>query len=329
MKKLLKWIGLALGVVVLFIAVMLIYMLNSSPTVDEPVDKTVDITEARLERGKYLAWNVTGCIDCHSERDWSKFSGPIIPGTEGKGGQKFDETVARDFPGILYSPNITPAALKTWSDGELLRALTCGVAKDGERVYFPMMPYLALNKASEEDVYSILAYIRTLPVIKNDVAISKIDFPLNIILKMSVPQRFDPQPVPDKNNHIEYGKYLATLSGCKECHSPSEKGEFIQGKEFSGGSEFLFPGGSVNSANISPDSETGIGNWTKEQFVAKFRAFSPDSTQPIAVGEKDFNTPMAWTLYSGMHTEDLEAIYDYLKSQPPVKNKVTVWNPKK
>lgn len=329
MKKLLKWLGIILGAVVLIVAVLVIYLLNASPTVDPPIDKTIEATEARLERGKYLAWHVTGCIDCHSTRDWLKFSGPVVAGTEGKGGQVFDSKIMKDFPATLHSPNITPASLKSWSDGEFLRAITCGVSKDGERVYFPMMPYPALNKATEEDVYSIIAYIRTLAAIENEVPQSTINFPLNIILKMSVPPRYTSQPAPDKNNPVEYGKYLVGMCGCVECHSPSEKGALIKGKEYSGGTEFMLPGGVVRTANITPDEETGIGKWTKEQFVSRFKSFSPDSSELQTVGENDFNTPMAWSLYAGMKTEDIEAIYDYLRTQPAVNNKVNLWEAKK
>lgn len=329
MKKLLKWLGIILGAVVLIVAVLVIYLLNASPTVDPPIDKTIEATEARLERGKYLAWHVTGCIDCHSTRDWLKFSGPVVAGTEGKGGQVFDSKIMKDFPATLHSPNITPASLKSWSDGEFLRAITCGVSKDGERVYFPMMPYPALNKATEEDVYSIIAYIRSLSPIENTVPVSTINFPLNVILKLTVPQQFDPQPAPDKNNPKEYGKYLTALCGCIECHSPSEKGELIKGKEYGGGTEFIFPGGIVRTANISPDENTGIGKWTKEQFVARFKSFSPDSSEMRSVSEDEFNTPMAWSLLSGMNTEDLEAIYEYLRTQPAVNNKVIHWEPNK
>lgn len=329
MKKFLKWFGIILGVAVVLVVVLVLYLTNSSPTVDAPKDIKVEATAGRLERGKYLAWHVTGCIDCHSARDWSKFSGPVVAGTEGKGGQVFDDKIVKDFPAVLHSPNITPAGIGNWSDGELLRALTCGVAKDGRRVYFPMMPYPTLNKAAEEDLYSIIAYIRTLAAAENNVPVSTINFPLNIILKMSVPPRYISQPAPDKNNPVEYGKYLAGLCGCVECHSPSEKGELIKGKEYAGGTEFMMPGGTVRTANITPDAETGIGKWTKEHFVSRFKSFSPDSSELQTVGQNDFNTPMAWSLYAGMKIEDLEAIYDYLRTQPAVNNKVNRWEAKK
>ncbi|MBL0274424.1 MAG: hypothetical protein IPQ06_15500 [Chitinophagaceae bacterium] len=83
-----------------------------------------------MERGEYLALHVAGCIDCHSKRDFAKFSGPVIPGTEGGGGLVFDQKFG--LPGILYGKNITPdneTGIGTWTDEEILRAMTQGSAK--------------------------------------------------------------------------------------------------------------------------------------------------------------------------------------------------------
>lgn len=69
------------------------------------------------------------CLDCHSQRDYSKFAAPLVPGTEGKGGELFGKDLG--FPGDFYSPNITPAGVGNWTDGELFRTITTGVSKDG------------------------------------------------------------------------------------------------------------------------------------------------------------------------------------------------------
>jgi|SRR6185437_1868008 len=81
---------------------------------------TIVKTEARVERGKYLATHVAVCVDCHSTRDWRAFSGPVVAGTWGMGGEIMDHS--KGFPGEIHTPNITPFALKYWTDGELLRA---------------------------------------------------------------------------------------------------------------------------------------------------------------------------------------------------------------
>jgi hypothetical protein len=82
----------------------------------------VEATPERVARGKYVVEHVAVCTDCHSQRDWTRYAGPIKPDTYGVGGEVWDEAV--DFPGRLVSLNITPAALASWSDGEIVRAFT-------------------------------------------------------------------------------------------------------------------------------------------------------------------------------------------------------------
>lgn len=86
------------------------------------------------------------------------------------------------FPGSFVAKNITPFNLKGWSDGEIYRAITSGVDKDGRTAFFPVMPYLYYSKLATEDVYSIIAYVRSLPSIESHPGITKADFPMNIIL---------------------------------------------------------------------------------------------------------------------------------------------------
>ena len=88
----------------------------------------VDVTPERIQRGEYLANHITLCMDCHSTRDWSKFSGPMLVGPLGKGGEYFDEKMG--MPGKFYSKNITPFNLKDWSDAEIFKAITSGESKD-------------------------------------------------------------------------------------------------------------------------------------------------------------------------------------------------------
>ena len=68
----------------------------------------------------------------------------------------------------------------------------------------------------------------------------------------------------------------------------------------------------VRSANISPDTETGIGNWSLEQFIARFREYQGESGRTIPLGDDGFNTLMPWTMYADMTDADLGAIYAFL-----------------
>jgi Cytochrome c len=319
MKKFLKILGI-LAIVIIVVAVgFTIYIKSAFPKVSPAPNLKVEVTPERVERGKYLANHVTVCMDCHSTRDWSKFSGPITPGTEGRGGERFDESMG--FPGEFYSRNITPYGVGNWTDGELFRAITAGVNKDGEP-FFPVMPYPYYGTLDKEDIYSIIAYIRTLPPLKNDVQRSSPDFPMNYILR-TIPK--DPQlsTKPDKSDILAYGKYMTTGSACIECHTQAVKGKLVEGMEFAGGREFQFPTGEVlRSANITPDMETGIGKWTKDQFITKFKQYSNPEARNIPAKPGEMNSIMPWTMYGGMTTEDLSAIYDYLRTLKPIKNNV-------
>ena len=169
-------------------------------------------------------------------------------------------------PGTLYAKNITPAGIGEWTDGELMRLITNGVTKDNKAI-FPLMPYLSYNKLSEEDLYSIVAYIRSLKPIENKVEESSLNFPLNLIVKTIPPENYIPTKEIDKTDKLKYGEYLVNIAGCADCHTPQEKGEKLPGMYLAGGFEFKMPGGVVRSMNITPDEDTGIGVWDVDDFV--------------------------------------------------------------
>ena len=324
MKKIFKILSLLLGVLVLVVAGALTYVKTALPNVGDAPDLKVDVTPERVKHGEYLANHVLVCMDCHSTRDWSKFAGPPTPGAEGKGGEIFDEKVG--FPGRFYSRNITPAGLKDWTDGEIFRAITCGVSRDGSPL-FPVMPYAYYRNMDEEDVKDVIAYLRSIPAVESENKPSEANFPMNFIMH-TIPQAADLQKRPDPANTVAYGKYLVMTAGCFECHTkPDDKGQKLPGMDFAGGWEFnmstdKFTYGFVTAANISPDPETGIGNWTKEAFVARFKAYADSSYKPPTLQKGEFQSVMPWMMYAGMTTSDIGAIYDYLRTVKPVKNKV-------
>lgn len=295
------------------------YVMSAYPKADPPPELKVELTPERIERGKYLANHVMLCMDCHAERDWSLFAGPPKPGTQGSGGDRFDQSMG--FPGVFYSRNITPAGIGNWSDGELYRLITTGVTKDNE-VIFPVMPYNNYAKCDPEDIKAIIAYLRSIPAIDKKNEVSSADFPLNIILR-TMAAKHEPQTVPAKTDLVAYGKYVATAASCNECHTAvDEKGNFI-GVTYSGGREFHFPDGTIErSANITPHPKTGIGNWTEEYFISRFKDHVDSTNNAKSVPVKDFQSIMPWGMYGGMDSLDLKAIYAYLKSVEPVDNPV-------
>ena len=208
MKKYFKIATYILGGVVVLVIAFLIYFNSAFPKADPPSNEKVEITPARLERGKYLAHHVTVCMDCHSTRDWSKYSGPIAPGTLGKGGDKFDEATD-GVPGVLYAKNITPSGISRYTDGELMRTITNGVTKEGKAL-FPLMPYIGYNNLTKEDLYSIVAYIRSLEPVKNDVPEGSLNFPLNLIVKTIPPKSYKPLPEPNRLQQLPLQNWNTT-----------------------------------------------------------------------------------------------------------------------
>lgn len=324
MKKLFKILGIIVSAIILILIAGFIYFNLRYPDVDPPSNIKVVSTSAKIERGKYLANNVATCLDCHSDRDWTKYSGPMVAGTEGKGGFEFGKEIG--FPGTIYSKNITPYSLKDWTDGEILRAITQGVDKDNKAL-FPLMPYYSFNSLTREDAESIIAYIRTLKPIENHVNEGELDFPLNFIVKTMPIKTYSPSTPINRSDSLSYGKYLLTIGDCQGCHTPNVKGEPIPGKMLAGGEEFKLPWGTIRSANITPDLETGIGKWTKEMFINRFKSFDSDSARNIHVDSSDFNTIMPWTMFAGMTKEDLGAIYNYLRTVKPVNNNIVRFSP--
>lgn len=319
MKKILRVLLILFVILIILGGAGLTYVYTAFPKVDPPSDLKVAGTPEQVERGKYLANHVMLCMDCHAERDWSLFAAPPKPGTQGAGGDRFDQTMG--FPGVFYSRNITPAGIGDWTDGEIYRLITTGVTKSGE-VIFPVMPYNNYAKADPEDIKAVIAYLRSLQPVNKQNESSKADFPLNILLR-TMAAKPDPQTIPAKTDLAAYGKYVANVAACNECHTAVDaKGNFI-GVMYAGGREFQFPDGTVlRSANITPHPTSGIGNWTEDFFLQKFKMHtdSANSAKPVKPG--DFQSIMPWVMYGGMDSLDLKAIYAYLQSQQPVDNPV-------
>jgi mono/diheme cytochrome c family protein len=316
--KIAGWLLLAVVVVAITAATYVSFLL---PNVGDAPELKVDVTPERIQRGEYLANHVVICMDCHSQRDFSKFSGPLAEGTLGMGGEKFAEEFG--FPGTFYAKNITPHGLSDWTDGELYRTITTGVTKDGKAI-FPVMPYKYYGQMDPEDVKDIIAYLRSIDPIESTIPESKANFPFNFILN-TIPSKAEPVQKPSPSDPVAYGRYLTNIAGCVECHTPpDDKGQKLPGMELAGGWEMGVGGGKiVTTANITPDKETGIGNWTESDFVNRFKTYADSGYVIPAVSPGEFQTIMPWTMYANMKEEDLKAIYAYLQSVPAVKNQVT------
>jgi mono/diheme cytochrome c family protein len=146
---------------------------------------------------------------------------------------------------------------------------------------------------------------------------------MNVIIH-TIPAKAEFSQKPPASDQINYGKYLTNAASCIECHTSAKSGQLIEGMEYAGGRYFpMEDGGTVVSNNITPDKETGIGNWTEEAFIQRFKAFDKSVNKVNDVVKPgDYNTIMPWSKYAEMKNEDLAAVYAYLRTVKPISNKI-------
>jgi mono/diheme cytochrome c family protein len=239
---------------------------------------------AAIERGRYL-FNVADCSGCHSERDFTRFAGPVVPGGLGKG---FVFPPELGLPGKVVASNITTdhdTGIGAWTDAEKIRAIRQGIGRDGRRL-FPMMPSDSYSKMSDSDVKALVAYMNTLAPIRNP--LPRTELPPG--MELPPPEPAAAVPDPDPKDRVKYGEYLVTVAACAHCHGPA----------FEGGHEFKFPGG----VSVTVPSLANSVKWTEDQFVKRFRM----------VPEKGPFTVMPWLPLKEMADEDLRAMQRYLKT---------------
>jgi len=269
-----------------------------------------EATPQRVARGRYLI-ALTGCAECHSQHDWNTHGAPVIPGTEGSG----QWLKMADLPGHIVAPNLTPdveTGAGTWTDDQLARAIREGIGHDG-RALFPMMPYKEFRKMSDEDVASIVVFLRSLPPVRSQLSKTEIIFPVKYLIR-SVPEPVTtPVTSPDPSDHVKYGQYLVTIGGCGECHTPQERGQPVAGFEYAGGWVMKGPWGEVSTANITPDP-SGISYYDEALFLQVMRTGY--------VKARKLNSIMPFGSYKNLTDDDLKAIFAYLRTVKPVKHRV-------
>lgn len=306
-----------LGFIAIFVVIYLVSCNSASTKVDKEITNS---KKEQIERGRYLAETAGSCMHCHSDRDFTRFAGPIDESSKGKGGVSYPRF------GTLFSSNITPdsaTGIGSWTDDEIARAIAFGIGKDGDTLY-PIMPYYEYNKLTKEDVYSIVAYLRTLKPISNKIPERKLKSFASIERGQFHFTSWEDHPGHPKTE-LENGEYLTAVGACKSCHTPRTDDErFDTSAYFSGGDQMGKKFGFiVNSPNITPDPETGIGNWSENAFIEKFEQYRDSSSFLHNPGK--YNTLMPWEMLSHMKKEDLRAIYTYLKAQKPIVHPVQKW----
>lgn len=313
LKKVFKWLIISFLIFVVVLAVVVASKQNTK--YDAPYPKiTISTDSAVLARGEYLVYGPGHCADCHGKVDMidAKERGDIVPL---EGGFTFILPV-----GKVHTPNITPdveTGIGKYKTEELARALRYGVKPNGS-VLIDFMPF---HNTSDEDLSAIFSYLKTMQPVKHKVPEHEWNM-LGYIVKAFAIKPVGPDGEVVKSiqpdTTIAYGKYLAnSVANCRGCHTNRDlkTGAFI-GPDFAGGFQMESPLDPANYAcvtpNITPDPETGrmIG-WTEETFITRFRS-----------GKAIKHSAMPWGPFKRMSDNDLKAIFRYLQTIKPVKNKI-------
>jgi mono/diheme cytochrome c family protein len=273
-------------------------------------DRRFEPTAERLARGAYLVEHVTGCIACHSPRDLTAPGFPTVPGSA-LGGRVWSDD---GLPWLVASNNSADreTGVGAWTDDMLARAIREGVGQDG-RALFPIMPYRRYRLMSDEDLASVIVYLRSLPPVRQALPKTRVPFPPGRLIN-SLPEPLTaPVPTPEQSTPARRGEYLVGLAACGDCHTPMKRGEPIAGLELGGGFLLQSPAGPVASANITPDP-TGIPYYDETVFVNMMRTGR--------VVARKLSDVMPWYYYRAMTDEDLRAVFAYLKTLRPARHAV-------
>ena len=266
-------------------------------------DVKFESTPERIARGKYLAEGASHCFLCHSVRDWSKPGAPPVESMKGAGSIMISE---EGF--MLAAPNITPdveTGAGTWTDDMFARAIREGVGHDG-RPLFPLMRYEAFRNFTDEDIASVVVYLRTLPPVKNKLPKRKLPVPVQkMIVHIPVPVS-KTAPEPDFSNALERGKYLVEVGDCAGCHTSWDtplKPGFL-----GGGMHFEIPFDTAFSVNITPD-KSGLF-YDEDTFLSVIKTGKGGTLHSL----------MPWIAVRNYSDDDLRVIYQYLRTIKPVRH---------
>jgi mono/diheme cytochrome c family protein len=266
---------------------------------------------AEIARGKYI-FGATGGCGCHT-----KPKEPV-----NSGGRRYDGPF-----GSVYSSNITPdreTGIGAWTDEQLITAIRLGRRPNGERL-IPVHPYTVFNGMAEGDLRALVAYLRTLPPVNRATPPKKIVVPLfetvflPAWLAAFAPRETPPPAAPTSG--VARGEYLVRAVGhCGECHTPrtmtmaTDNSRFLAGNPKGKGPE----GNEV--PNITPDKETGL-TWTVEQIADYLGTGNkPDGDVAGSLMAEVIEGTTAG--YKDLTMADRLAIAQYLKTVPPIRNKI-------
>lgn len=265
---------------------------------------------AAIQRGTQVFQASGGC-GCHTDL---KQSGPVMAG---------GRPLKTPF-GTVYSTNITPAphtGIGAWSDMDFLKAMTQGL---GPKVghYLPVFPYTSFTNMTATDVRDLKAYLFSLPPVEQANKPHDLPFPFSWRFPLLFwkwlffrPGPFQPQAA--QSAEWNRGAYLTTaLSHCGECHTPRNfLGGLKQSMAYAGSVDG--PEGEL-APNITPDPETGIGNWSTADMVWYLQT----GLKPDGDDTQGLMSEVIEHGYKHLPENDLRAIAVYLRTRLPIRNKV-------
>jgi len=244
---------------------------------------------AQVARGRELAML---CAGCHSTTGNLPLDGSA------------DNFLAGGPPmGVLYAPNLTPSGpLKNWTDAQIARAIREGVDNQGHPLV--IMPSGGFHGMSDADVYSIVAYLRSQPPSPHNppppdfTALAAALLGAGGFPDSAQPPVTSPITAPPRAATAEYGHYLTTAIGCRDCHGEN------------------LTGGTAGGSNVpAPNLFTVVTQWNQPDFLTFFR------TGAAPGGKQVDPDVMPWKDFSKILTDqDLQALYLYLHSAPPKNN---------
>ncbi len=284
------------------------------PSLAEEAKRGLERTPARLERGRYLVEGPAHCFGCHSEVDYNAALVPK-PGKKGGGFIFPPEESLIPLPYQVVASNISPdpeTGAGKWNDEDFVRALRQGIGQDG-RTLFPLMPYMFFRTLSDEDLASIIVYVRSVEPVRISRPKTTLPEPVKQALKPLDPITA-PVPPPDLSDPVKRGAYLVNAGLCEGCHTPSDQ-QFqpIAGLRFGGGFRLVGEWGDVAAANLTPDP-SGIPYYDEALFIQVLRTGK--------VKARELKPIMPWGYFKNMTDQDLKAIFAFLRTLKPVSHRV-------
>jgi mono/diheme cytochrome c family protein len=290
-----------------------VILIRSKRTFDAPYPNITASKDPKvIETGRYIAYGPGHCVGCHTDESQKAAvqRGEMPPLS---GGLKFELPF-----GVTYTPNLTPdpeTGIGKRTPQELARFIRYGVRHDHRAA----LPFMDFNDMSDSDLQAVVSFLMSQPAVHRPIPESKFNLVgkalFAFVIEPRGPSAVPPHVSPAPGATVERGAYLANnVAVCATCHTKRSMmdGSYLAAK-FSGG--FALPNDDDQSKiyitpNLTPEPRTGrIASWSEEQFVGRFQA---------GVGMPGSHMP--WRQYQKMSTEDLQAIYRYLRTLQPVVN---------